>query len=318
MKALFHDMILAILMGILLPGVILNTAVALQALREQSAQVLTTAPVELPEPSTPIWLRTVDGSREEQELEEYLTGVVLAEMPASFEPEALKAQAVAARTYTQKAMLTGGKHGDGSICMDPSCCQAYLSPETYLEKGGSPESLEKVRSAVQETAGQCLYYEGELIEAAYFSCSGGRTEDAVAVWGTAFPYLQSVDSPDEENAAYFTDSVTFSLEELENRLVLETTDISADCFGAITYTVGGGVDTMEICGKTYSGTELRSRLGLRSTAFTVTVSEDAVTFTTHGYGHRVGMSQYGADAMAVQGSTYREILAHYYPGTEIK
>lgn len=318
MKALFHDMILAILLGILLPGVILNTAVALQALREQSEQVVTTAPVELPEVSTPIWLRMADGSRKEQELEEYLTGVVLAEMPASFESEALKAQAVAARTYTQKAMNTGGKHGDGSICTDPSCCQAYLSPEAYLEKGGSPESLDKVRSAVQETAGLCLYYEGELIEATYFSCSGGRTEEAVAVWGTVFPYLQSVDSPGEENAAHFTDSVTFSAEELEKRLGLETANASADWFGAVTYTAGGGVDAMEICGKTYSGTELRSLLGLRSTAFTVTVSEDAVTFTTHGYGHRVGMSQYGADAMAVQGSTYREILAHYYPGTEIK
>lgn len=318
MKALFHDMILAILMGILLPGVILNTAVALHALREQSEQVVTTAPVELPEASTPIWLRIGNGSREEQELEEYLTGVVLAEMPASFELEALKAQAVAARTYTRKAMNTGGKHGDGSICTDPSCCQAYLSPEAYLGKGGSLESLEKVRSAVQETVGQCLYYEGELIEATYFSCSGGRTEDAVAVWGTAFPYLQSVDSPGEENAAHFTDFMTFSVAELENRLGLETTDISADCFGAITYTVGGGVDSMKICGKTYTGTELRGLLGLRSTVFTVTVSENTVIFTTHGYGHRVGMSQYGADAMAVQGSTYREILAHYYPGTEVK
>lgn len=318
MKALFHDMISAILLGILLPGVILNTAVALQSLRAQSELVATTAPVEILEPSTPIWLRTADGNRKEQELEEYLIGVVLAEMPASFESEALKAQAVAARTYTQKAVKTGGKHGDGSVCTDPSCCQAYLSPEAYLEKGGSQESLEKVRSAVQETAGQCLYYEGELIEATYFSCSGGRTEEAVAVWGTAFPYLLSVDSPGEENAAYFTDSVTFSVEELEKRLGLEMTNDPADWFEAITYTAGGGVDTMEICGKTYTGTQLRSHLGLRSTAFTVDISGDVVTFTTRGYGHRVGMSQYGADAMAVQGRTYREILVHYYPGTEIK
>ena len=318
MKALFHDMILAILLGILLPGVILNTAVALQSLRAQSELVVTTAPAEFSEPSTPIWLRTADGNRKKQALEEYLTGVVLAEMPASFESEALKAQAVAARTYTQKALKTGGKHGDGSICTDPSCCQAYLSPAVYLEKGGSLESLDKVRSAVQETAGLCLYYDGELIEATYFSCSGGRTEDAVAVWGTAFPYLQSVDSPGEENAAHFTDSVTFTVEGFGNRLGLEMTNDPADWFGAVTYTVGGGVDTMEICGKTYPGTELRSLLGLRSTAFTVTVSENAVTFTTRGYGHRVGMSQYGADAMAVQGRTYREILAHYYPGTEIE
>lgn len=312
MKTLMKDMASAILLGILLPGVILNTAVVLSHWKEQTQLVTVTTPTETEPPSQAMHLRREDGSVEEMELEQYLVGVVLAEMPASFESEALKAQAVAARTYTWKAGQTGGKHGDGSVCTQSSCCQAYLSPEAYLEKGGMEADLEKVCQAVRDTAGECLYYEGELIEATYFSSSGGRTEGAVAVWGTDYPYLRSVESPE---VAETGSVVTMSSEELANRLGLESSEL---VFGETTYTSGGGVATMVICGKTYSGTELRSLLGLRSTAFTVSVAGSVVTITTKGYGHRVGMSQYGADAMAVTGSTYREILAHYYPGTEIK
>lgn len=315
MKTLMKDMASAILLGILLPGVILNTAVVLSHWKEQTQLVTVTTPTETVPPSRAMHLRREDGSVEEMDLEQYLVGVVLAEMPASFEPEALKVQTVAARTYTRKAGETGGKHGDGSVCTQSSCCQAYLSPEAYLEKGGREEDLEKVCQAVRDTAGECLYYEGELIEATYFSSSGGRTEDAVAVWGTDYPYLRSVESPE---VAETGSAVTMSSEELANRLGLETSEPVSAWFGETTYTSGGGVATMVICGKSYTGTELRSILGLRSTAFTVSVDGDMVTITTKGYGHRVGMSQYGADAMAVAGSTYREILVHYYPGTEIK
>lgn len=312
MKTLMKDMASAILLGILLPGVILNTALVLEHLREQTQTVTVTQPTEAV--SSPISLRREDGSLEQWDMEAYLVGVVLAEMPASFEPEALKAQAVAARTYTRKVSQTGGKHGDGSVCTQSSCCQAYLSPEAYLEKGGKEADLEKVRQAVRDTAGECIYYEGKLIEATYFSSSGGRTEDAVAVWGTDYPYLRSVESPEvAENGS----AVTMSSEELAKRLGLETSEPVSAWFQETTYTSGGGVATMVICDKTYTGTELRSLLGLRSTVFTISVEGDAVTITTKGYGHRVGMSQYGADAMAVAGSTYREILAHYYPGTEV-
>lgn len=316
MKTLMKDMASAILLGILLPGVILNTALVLNHLQEQTQLVTVTAPAETAPSSLTMHLCRGDGSLEERELEEYLVGVVLAEMPASFEIEALKAQAVAARTYTRKADETGGKHGDGSVCTQASCCQAYYSPEEYLKTGGKEENLEKIRRAVQKTAGECLYYEDVLIEATYFSCSGGRTEDAVAVWGTEYPYLRSVESPGEEVTA--SDSVTFDPNDFAERLSLEETSDPAEWFGETTYTAGGGVERMEICGKSYSGTELRSLLGLRSTVFTVAVSENTITITTRGYGHRVGMSQYGADAMAVQGCTYRDILAHYYLGTEIK
>ena len=256
------------------------------------------------------------GNLQQMTMQEYLTGVVLAEMPASFEPEALKAQAVVARTYTRKRM-EGSKHAGAAVCMDPACCQSWRSESDYLDSGGRAESLEKVRRAVADTDGLVLRWQGALIDATYFSCSGGSTEDAVAVWGRDVPYLQAVQSPGEEDAPRFTDSVSFSAAELAERLDLSPAGSPTDWFGAVTRTDGGGVDTMVILGREFSGTELRSRLGLRSTAFSVSVDRNTVTFTTRGFGHRVGMSQYGAQAMAEAGSTCAEILAHYYIGTEL-
>ena len=151
----------------------------------------------------------------------------------------------------------------------------------------------------------------------FVSCSGGSTEDAVAVWGQDVPYLQAVDSPGEEDAPRFTDTVKFSSGEFAEKLGLTASGAPADWFGAATYTDGGGVDTMTIRGQTFTGTQLRSKLGLRSTAFEISVSGNTVTITTRGFGHRVGMSQYGAQAMAREGSTCAEILAHYYTGTEL-
>ena len=163
---------------------------------------------------------------------------------------------------------------------------------------------------------QVLTYENALIEATYFSCSGGSTEDAVAVWGNAYPYLKAVDSPGEEHAAHYTDTVTFTPLQFQSALGVILSGTPENWFGPVTYTEGGGVDTMQIGKTIYKGTELRQKLSLRSTAFTVSVGE-YITITTEGDGHRVGMSQYGADAMAAAGKDYREILAHYYPGTEL-
>ena len=256
------------------------------------------------------------GNLQQMTLEEYLTGVVLAEMPASFEPEALKAQAVVARTYTRKRM-EDSKHDGAAICRDPGCWQSWRSESDYLDSGGQTGDLEKVRQAVADTDGLVLRYDGKLIDATYFSCSGGATEDAVAVWGQDVPYLQSVQSPGEEDAPRFTDSVTFSAAEFAEKLGIPEGGSPADWFGNVTFTDGGGVDTMVIRGKEFTGPQLRSRLKLRSTAFEITVSENTITVTTRGFGHRVGMSQYGAQAMAESGSTCAEILAHYYTGAEL-
>ena len=256
------------------------------------------------------------GNLQQMTMEAYLTGVVLAEMPASFEPEALKAQAVVARTYTRRRMESS-KHTAAAVCMDPGCCQSWRSESDYLDSGGRERDLQKVRRAVADTDGLVLRYDGKLIDATYFSCSGGSTEDAVAVWGQDVPYLQAVQSPGEEEAPRFTDSVSFSPAQLAEKLGLTADGDPGSWFGAVTHTDGGGVDTMVILGKEFTGTGLRSKLGLRSTAFEVTVTGKTITFTTRGFGHRVGMSQYGAQAMAKAGSTCAQILAHYYIGTEL-
>lgn len=314
MKYIWKDMYLAGIMGILVPGLLLNVGVMAYG-EEVQPQIVTEAVTIAPEPekSVPIRFQS-DSGWVEKDLEEYLVGVVLAEMPASFEEEALKAQAVVARTYGVRALKGKSKHPEGDICGNAACCQGYLDPADY---GGTEEQLQKVRNAVYATSGEVLIYQGELIEATYFSCSGGATEDAVAVWGTDVPYLQSVDSPGEENAAYYVDGVEFTLEEFLSCLDLDLEGTPVSWLGEVTYTAGGGVDTVVIGGKSYKGTEIRKLLGLRSTAFEMDATEETISVTTRGYGHRVGMSQYGADAMASQGSQYGEILAHYYQGTEL-
>lgn len=251
----------------------------------------------------------VSGETCEMTLEDYLTGVLMGEMPASFEPEALKAQAVAARTYTLRRLASGGTLSD-----DPAVCQAFISPEKAQEKLGDrwEQLLGKLRRAVTDTEGQVLTYDGELISATYFSCSGGRTESAQAVWGGEVPYLVSVESPGEEDCADYETTRTMTREAVMDALKVDSLGVSD-----ITYTEGGGVDTMVIGGKTFSGTELRSLLGLKSTCFTMELSETEVCFTVRGYGHRVGLSQEGAEAMALEGKDYGEILQWYYPGTEL-
>lgn len=260
---------------------------------------------------------TAEDTVEWMDLEEYVRGVVLAEMPASFETEALKAQAVAARTYALRHLLVGNKHEQGAVCTRSTCCQAYLSDGDYLSKRGSSADWEKVAQAVKDTAGLVLTYEGKLADTTYFACSGGMTEDAEAVWGSYIPYLQAVQSPGEEQAASYEHEVYFSKAEFSALLDRPLTGSPTQWLGKMTYTDGGGVDTIVIGGITYTGKQLRTLLGLNSTAFTMTPDDEGITVTTKGKGHRVGMSQYGADAMAVLGSTYEEILAHYYQGTVI-
>lgn len=333
MKGVFRDVLIALVMGVVMPSVVLSFGVTLAELREEkiSSQAEQQTPGEqteqtiLPEFSPveensglKMLFRREDGEVTAMDMDEYLLGAVLAEMPADFEEEALKAQAVAARTYARRAYVTGGKHGDGSVCGNYACCQAYISPDDYLERGGTQDGVDKVRFCVEATSGLVLTYEGALIEATYFSCSGGRTEDAAAVWGTEYPYLQAVDSPGEEGAAHYTDTVIFLPEVFCNRLGLTLEGNPQTWFGEAAFTSGGGVDTLVIGDNLFRGTELRSLLGLRSTAFTVDTVDGNIRITTRGYGHRVGMSQYGADAMAVTGAGYGEILAHYYPGTTLE
>ena len=315
MKRFWRELGIAILMGMVLPTLILHLMVEFAT--GKTAQSPATEPTLAPQKSVSVPVRTEDGITM-MDLNEYLTGVVLAEMPVSFEQEALKAQAVVARTYTLRAQAGKQKHGEAPVCTDATCCQGYWEPEEYLTAGGKTEGLEKIRNAVIGTSGYVLTYGGELIEATYFSCSGGRTEDALAVWGTEVPYLKSVESPGEENAVHYTDRVYFTASELEQKLSITFPENRDSWTGGVTYTAGGGVASIRIGDKSFNGTELRKLLGLRSTAFRIRAEDDGLTFETRGYGHRVGMSQYGADAMALDGHTYEEILAHYYPGTQLE
>ena len=309
MRTLLKDILAAVWLGLIIPGIVLNGFV----LKDRMEVLTEIQTAEATVIQTPVNLREPGGTLSEMELDDYLTGVLLAEMPASFHPEALKAQAVAARTYTWKARSTGGKHGDGSVCIDPACCQAWLTEEAYLSQGGSEAGLERVHSAVQATSGFVLYHEGALIEATYFSSAGGSTEAAAAVWGADFPYLQAVSSPE----AVENNEVIYTAVDFQRCLGAAIAGDPRDWFGVVSYTEGGGVAEMEISGVIYTGTELRSLLSLRSTAFEIIPEGETLRITTRGHGHRVGLSQYGANALAEQGSTWQQILQHYYPGTNL-
>lgn len=269
-------------------------------------------------PQTEAFSVTVNWGEEQSnmDLEAYVLGVVLAEMPAEFEMEALKAQAVVARTFAWKAFTTGGKHGDHTICTNSACCQGYISEENYLSYYGTAEEAEKVRKAVQSTAGTVITYGDDLIEATYFSSSGGYTEDAYAVWGNDYPYLTAKESPEED--AQGEECKAFSSAYLESILHTRLEDNPEAWFHDWEFTNGGGVAGVGVGNRRFSGTELRQALNLRSTLFSVTIENDVVFFHTRGYGHRVGMSQFGADAMAMEGKTYEEILKYYYTGIELK
>lgn len=274
---------------------------------------------------TTVRVATEGGEVVEMTMEDYLWSVVAAEMPASFEPEALKAQAVTARTYTVWKMGAGeANHPDADVCTDINCCQAFLSREQAAANWGTSAAAytRKIGDAVAATDGQIMTYEGQPIQAVFFSSSTGRTEDAVAVWGNSVPYLVGVDSPEGESVPNYHTEVTLTAEEFRSIFLAEYpgADLSGTpdaWFQKETATASGRVATLDVGGVTVKGTQLRSLFSLRSTCFTVETGADSVTFQVTGYGHGVGMSQYGANTLAQQGKTWEEILTWYYTGIEI-
>lgn len=318
MNKSWKEFLIASVMVLVLPGIfysVFNTQQEKPSLQATDPIISTT---EIKEADRIDILVLMDNDEVvKMDIEDYILCVVLREMPVNFEAEALKAQAVVARTYTLRRHNNGSKHEPAAVCIDSGCCQGFCSPDVFLENKGTPEQLNKVKDAVAATAGMVLMYDNKLIEATYFSCSGGYTEDAESVWGAYIPYLQSTASPGEEKAKYYVDSVTFTTDEFCRLLDLEFSQDRKNWLTDIKYTVGGGVDEISIAGKNFSGTTVRKKLKLRSTAFIISVVGDTVTVTTKGYGHRVGMSQYGADAMAVNGFNYQQILSHYYKDTQL-
>lgn len=265
------------------------------------------------------------GEVEQVNLDEYLCNVVSAEMPANYEIEALKAQAIVARTYTIYKILNK-KHDTADICDDSTCCQAWISKEDRLarwEESQRESNWQKIVSAVNDTKGKIITYDDKPIDAFFHSNSGGVTEVPVNVWGgTGYPYLQSVETSGEDTYTQYSSEVVFTQEQLINKLKEKYSDISIDFSNSddikiMEYTESTRVKTVKFGNHEISGVEARSLLGLRSTNFEISIDDDNIKFSVKGYGHGVGMSQTGADSMAKQGSSAEDIIKHFYTGVEV-
>ena len=266
------------------------------------------------------------GEIEQVNIDDYLCNVVSAEMPANFEMEALKAQAIVARTYTVYKILNK-KHENADICDDSTCCQAWVSKEDRFarwEESKRESNWQKINNCVNNTKGKIITYNNQPINAFFHSNSGGVTEIPVNVWGgTGYPYLQSVQTSGEDAYTQYLSEVVLTQDELINKLKVKYSDITIDFSNnddikILDYTESTRVKTVKFGNHELSGVETRSLLGLKSTNFEITKEEDKIKFSVKGYGHGVGMSQTGADSMAKQGSTAEEIIKHFYAGIEIK
>lgn len=299
----------------------------------------TSAPTENTEPSEEI---NEDGFDERTEitllhngevltmsLHDYLYGVICAEIPASFPVEAIKAQAVAARTYTlnklkryEDGYAIADSHKGAQMCSDIGHCKGY-SAESAKDLWGKDADLykNKIQNAVYETDGEYVAYEDEPIVAVFHAASTERTENAEDVWGGTYPYLVSTDSYGGEQSPRYYGEVRVSSSDLIKKITAATGEKfelqDGHWIGEIDRSEAGGVKSIVIGGKTFTGTKIRSIFSLNSTNFTVEYDDGDFVFKTVGYGHCVGMSQYGARAMAVDGMKYSEILTHYYTGTKL-
>lgn len=275
----------------------------------------------------------IDGTVREMDLDNYLVGVLAAEMPASFPVEALKAQAVAARTYTLYKESLYGQNGEKApeshqgavLCGDSSHCKAYCDiDQRGKELWGANQSFytDKITAAVKNTDGLIMVHDGKPIAAVFHAASAEKTESAVDVWGNHVPYLVSVSSPGGEASSSYHAAV--ELLQTDFAAAFQAVHPEADLSGAadgwfsqIKRSTAGGVISLSVGGVVVEGREIRSLAGLNSTNFTVSVQDQLLVFTTVGYGHGVGMSQYGARALALEGKTFDEILKHYYTGVDL-
>lgn len=263
---------------------------------------------------------------EEVKIDDYLCNVVSAEMPADYELEALKAQAIVARTYTIYK-VQNKKHENADICDDSTCCQAWVSKENRLERWEETkreENWNKIQQCVNETKGKIITYNNQPINAFFHANSGGTTELPVNVWGgSGLPYLQVVQTAGEEGYTQYSSEVDLTQEELINKLKTKYEDIQIDFNNdedvkIIEHTDSNRVKTVKFGNHELSGVETRTLLGLKSTNFEIKKENNQIKFLVKGYGHGVGMSQTGANTMAKQGNNCEEIIKHFYVGIEIK
>ena len=266
------------------------------------------------------------GEVEELDIDSYLCNVVSAEMPADFQLEALKAQAIVARTYTIYK-IQNKKHENADICDDSTCCQAWISKEDRFarwDENQRDNNWKKIEQCVNETAGKIITYNNKPINAFFHSNSGGITELPVNVWGggSDMPYLQVVETSGEDEYSQYASEVTLSQEEILEKLKIKYSDIQIDFnndedIKILEYTDSNRVKTVKFGNHEISGTEARSIFGLKSTNFEIIKENENIKFSVKGYGHGVGMSQTGADSLAKQGKTCEDIIHHYYLNVEI-
>lgn len=261
-----------------------------------------------------------DGKVTEYSANDYIFGVVAAEMPALYETEALKAQAVAAYTFACYRMQNN-TNTEYDISADPETAQCFITRKEAAARWGekADEYAKKIDDCIAAVEGEILTYDGALIFAAYHAISAGATNSCADVWGSDLPYLKSVSSAGDSLADGYLSEATFTTDELAEKLksIANISGEAQDYFTDLQATDNGYVKSITYCGKNTTGAEICELLGLRSANFTVSFADGSFTFTIKGYGHGVGLSQTGADYMAKQGSTYKEILLHYYNGTTL-
>lgn len=266
---------------------------------------------------TVVRVLTKNNTVEKINLEDYLVGVVSGEVPVSFEKEAIKAQAVAARTYALK-QIENHKNYEYDV-KDDTSSQVYQTDEELRNKWGNnyDEYVKKIKKCVNETEGEYVSYNNEVIYAFFFSTSNGKTEDNKNVFGKDLPYLKVVDSSfDESETKNFTTVKIVSLDDFYKQLDLEKSDELN--ITNIVRTESGRISSIMVNGKAFTGRDFQKRLSLRSNDFTIQKNNENITITTKGFGHGVGMSQYGANALAKRHKTYDEILKYYYQGTNLQ
>ena len=269
-------------------------------------------------------LQSKTGKIEEVLLDEYIVNVVAAEMPVEYELEALKAQAIVARTYTMYKITTGKKHDGADICDDSNCCQAWISKEDRFKKWGDncTEKWNKLVRAVNETKGKYITYNGNVINAFFHSNSSGKTEKSENVWGGSLPYLDVVETSGEENYPSYKSEVVLSKDEFKEIIKCKFDSFKIDfekddCIEILDYTESGRVKKIRIGNIEFSGVDVRKIFGLKSTNFDVQRLDDKILFSVLGYGHGVGLSQTGSDALAKQGIDANGIIKHFYKNVEI-
>lgn len=324
MRRVFLLSLLLVALSLLIPWL----AVALAPAGEEASPPAPSVPVSdnvAPDGATPITALCGDALIETT-MADWLPGVVAAEMPASFAPEALRAQAVAARTYILRRVRGGGaNHPEAGICDRYTCCCAHKDDAALRAQWGKDyaHNMARIRQAVADTDGQYLVYDGQLIRAVFHAASAGSTECSAALWGGDAPYLVSVSSPETaQDVPNYVSTAEIAADAVQDAVL----DRYPDCvlgddpsawFGTPVLDDSGRVASIPVGSETLTGAQVRALFSLRSAAFSVAYGGGIFTFTVTGSGHGVGMSQYGANVMAAHGSGYADILAHYYPGTAL-